>query len=155
MLRVHFVPSIEPEGVGPMRRYGTFPTTADVGIWARGRSASELFSAAGMGLFALETDLRQVRPQETRTVRASAEDPTRLVVEFLSQLLLLGQLEGFVGRTVHARTVGDPPTSVLATVTGELFDPERHRRKKEVKAVTWHQLELDLARGRLRVIVDI
>ncbi|MGA7923313.1 MAG: archease [Thermoplasmata archaeon] len=138
-----------------MRRYGTFPTTADVGIWARGTNASELFSAAGTGLLALETDLRRVRPRETRTVTASAEDSTRLVVDFLNRLLLLGQVEGFVGRAVHARTLGDPPTSVLATVTGEAYDPGRHRRKKEVKAVTWHQLELDLTRGRLRVIVDI
>lgn len=138
-----------------MRRYGTFPTTADVGIWARGANASELFSAARTALLALETDLRRVRPRETRTVTASAEDSIGLVVEFLGQLLVLGHTEGFVGRTVHARTLGHPPTSVLATVAGEPFDPERHRRKKEVKAVTWHQLELDLTQGRLRVIVDI
>jgi SHS2 domain-containing protein len=141
--------------VDPVRRYGSFPTTADVGIWARGATASELLSAAGTGLFALETDLRRVRPRETRTVSASAEDPTALVVEFLSQLLLLAHVQGFAGRSVHARAVGNPPTSVLATVTGEPFDPDRHRLKREVKAVTWHQLELDLRRGRLRVIVDI
>lgn len=138
-----------------MKRYGSFPTTADVGLWARGETTSDLFSAAGTGLFALTTDLRRVRPIEERTVRASAEDPTSLLVAYLSELVGLEQSEGFLGRTVVAHAVGTPPTAVLATVRGEPFDARRHRSRVEVKAITLHHLELDLVRYRLRVIVDI
>jgi SHS2 domain-containing protein len=101
------------------------------------------------------TDRRRVRPREERAVSASAGDPTELVVAFLNELLLLEETEGFLGREIHARPIGNPPTAVVATVTGERFDPDRHPRRKEVKAVTLHGLVFDPARGRARVIVDI
>jgi SHS2 domain-containing protein len=141
-----------PVGAG---RYGSFPTTADVGLWASGGSDAQMFSALGKGLFALMTDLRRVRPTEARHVSASADDPAGLVVAFLSELLLLEADGGFLGRQVTARSVGSPPTAVLAIVRGERFDPDRHSRRKEVKAVTLHQLRVDLRHHRTRVILDI
>jgi SHS2 domain-containing protein len=137
------------------RRWGSFPTTADEGIWARGKGPSQLLEALGLGLFALMTDLRTVRPREERIVRASGEDLPELVVAWLSELLLLQQTEGFLVREIRARPVGSPPTALLATVRGEMLDPGRHPRRKEVKAITYHELAIDLARGRARVIVDI
>ena len=139
----------------PKRSWGTFPTTADMGIRATGANASELLEALGLGLFALVTDLRTVRPLEERTVAASAGDPESLVVAYLGQLVLLQQVEGFLVRSIHARAVGVPPTSVLATVRGEPYDAARHPQRIEVKAITLHRLLFDPAAGRARVIVDI
>jgi SHS2 domain-containing protein len=101
------------------------------------------------------TDLRKVRPREERAVSASGEDPTELVVAFLTELIGLQQTEGFVGRDIRAWTVGDPPTAILASVSGEPLDPDRHTFRTEVKAVTLHGLVYDPAHGRARVIVDI
>jgi SHS2 domain-containing protein len=111
--------------------------------------------ALGLGHNALITDLRKVRPSAERTIAASGTDPTELVVAFLGQLLLLQQVEGFLVRSIHARAIGTPPTSVLATVRGEPFDLERHPQRVEVKAVTLHRLAFDPAKGRARVILDI
>jgi protein archease len=126
-----------------------------VGVWARGDSPAELFEALGLGLFALMTDLRTVRPREDRTVSASGSDPPGLVVAFLTELITLHSVENFVVRAVRCRTIGSPPTALLAHVRGEPFDPARHPRHFEVKAATFHQLTVDLERGRARVIVDI
>lgn len=142
-------------GRGPRRRYGSFGTTADVGIWARAPTAGGLLEGLGLAMFAQMTDLRRVRAREVRRVTASAGDATSLVVAFLTELLLLEQEEGFVGRTIEARALGTPPTSVLAEVRGEVLDPARHPLRAEVKAVTLHRLEFDPARGRARVILDI
>jgi SHS2 domain-containing protein len=101
------------------------------------------------------TDLRKVRRREDRAVSASGEDPTELVVAFLTELIVLEQTDGFVGRDIRAWPVGDPPTAILASVSGERFDPDRHTFRTEVKAVTLHGLVFDPARGRARVIVDI
>jgi len=137
------------------RRWGSFPTTADVGVWATGPTTAALFEALGLGLFALMTDLRKVRPREERAVSASGGDPTELVVAFLTELLVLEQTEGFVARDIRARPVGDPPTAIVASVSGERFDPLRHSSRTEVKAVTYHDLVFDPTDGRARVIVDI
>lgn len=140
----------------PRRRsWGSFPTTADEGIWARGDSTDHLFEALGLGLFALMTDLRTVRRVSERAVHASGEDVTSLAVSFLSELLLLQQTEGFLARDLKVRTLGLPPTSLVASVVGEPFDGERHPARKEVKAITLHRATVDLARGSARVIVDI
>ncbi len=138
-----------------VRRYGSFPTTADVGVWASGATVAELYEALGLGLFALITDLRRVRDREGRTVHASATDPSGLAVRFLEALLVLEDAEGFLVRKIHARPVGSPPTAILATVRGELFDPARHVRRIDVKAITMHELMVDLVRRKARVIVDI
>jgi protein archease len=101
------------------------------------------------------TDLRRVRPRESRAVSASAEDAAGLVVAFLTQLLQQYDDGAFLVRQIRARTLGDPPTAVVATIDGEPFDPVRHPARTEVKAITLHRLEFDPARGRARVIVDI
>ena len=143
--------------MGPRRRvrYGSFPTTADVGIWARAADANGLFEGMGRALFALMTDLRTVRPIEERAVSASAADPPGLLVAFLNQLVQLHDTEGFVARSVEVRLVGAPPSALVASLRGEGFDRARHPSHEQVKAVTWHDLELDLVAGRARAIVDI
>jgi SHS2 domain-containing protein len=101
------------------------------------------------------TDLRRVRPRESHEVRAEARDPAGLAAAFLNELLVLHSDEAFVARSIAVRVRGSPPTSVVATVTGERFDPARHPSRTEVKAVTLHRLIFDVAGGRARAIVDI
>lgn len=101
------------------------------------------------------TDLRKVRPTQERAVSASGKDAPALVVAYLTELLLLKEADGFVGRQVHVRPLGDPPTALVASLRGEPFDPARHVAHVDVKAVTFHALEFDPVRGHARVIVDI
>ena len=126
-----------------------------MGIWARGDDPRELFEAIGLALYARIADPMGIRTTASRAVSATGADPGALVVAYLGELLRLQQEEGFIGRRIVARPIGTPPTSVLAQVEGEVFDPTRHRARTEVKAVTFHRLEVDLAAGRARVILDI
>jgi len=142
-------------GPGRRTRWGSFPTTADVGIWVRASSPRSVFEGLGLALFAQMTDLRKVRATSARTVTASGADPTALTVAFLTALLNLHADDGFLVRRLEVGAVGDPPTSLLAQAWGEPFDPARHSAKVEVKAVTFHQLEIDVNRGTARVILDI
>ncbi|EQD72669.1 Archease, tRNA m5C methyltransferase chaperone, partial [mine drainage metagenome] len=82
------------------------------------------------------TDLRTVRPIAERAVSASAADPPELVVAFLTALLQQFAEDGFVARRIAVRPLGTPPTSLVAALSGETFDPDRHPARTEVKAVT-------------------
>ncbi len=124
-------------------------------MWARGPDSAALLEALGLGLFALMTDLRTVRPREERAVSATGLDTTELVVSFLTELILVHEADGFLVREIRARPVGTPPTAVVAALRGEPFDPDRHPAGTEVKAATFHHLVFDPERGRARVIVDI
>ena len=144
-----------PRSPRPARRWGTFPTTADLGIWATGPTAASLLEGLGRALYSVLADPRSVRPREERTVRAEGNDPAELVVAFLGELLTLQETEGFLGRTVRAKTEGRPPKVVVARIAGEPFDPHRHVGRTEVKAVTYHALRFDPVAGRARVILDL
>jgi SHS2 domain-containing protein len=144
-----------PRSSRPARRRGTFPTTADVGIWATGPTAAALLEGLGLALYGLLADPRTVRPREVRTVRARGNDPAELAVAFLNELLALAETAGFLGRRIEATTSGWPPTRVVARVAGEPFDAARHVGRTEVKAVTYHDLVFDPRAGRARVIVDL
>lgn len=139
----------------PGTRWGTFPTTADTGLWARSSTLDGLLSGLGTGLFAVMTDLRKVRPAERRTVRARGPDVSGLAVALLSELIVLEQTEGFVARRVVARSRGKPTSVADAEVYGEPWAPQRHDRNKEVKAVTLHQLRVAVDPPSARVILDI
>lgn len=96
-----------------------------------------------------------MRPHETREVRAEGRDDAELVVAFLTELLELQNVDGFLARKIEVERSPGPPRSVTARLHGEPFDPDRHRPRTEVKAITYHDLLFDPARGRARVIVDI
>jgi SHS2 domain-containing protein len=101
------------------------------------------------------TDLRKVAPREVRAVRATGPDANALVVAFLSALIALEDTERFVARRVTARVVlGDFPTAT-GKAYGEPWDPARHERRKEVKAVTLHELAVHTRPPSARVILDI
>ncbi|MCI4326645.1 MAG: archease [Thermoplasmata archaeon] len=136
-------------------RWGNFPTTADTGVWARSTTVNGLFGALGTGMFAVMTDLRRVVPRERREVRATGSDPNSLVVAFLSELIVLEDTERFVARRVVAQVRLGPAPSVTGTAYGEPWDPERHLRRKEVKAVTLHGLDVRRNPPSARVILDI
>lgn len=137
------------------RRFGSFPTTADVGIWATAATPSGLFEGLGLALSGLGCDRRGVRPLERRQVHVSAADPSSLVVAFLTELVLLRDAEGFLVRDLTVRLRGAGKTVLDATVVGETFDAHRHRRRMDVKAVTLHRLTVSFRPPSARVIVDI
>jgi len=126
-----------------------------VGIWATGATPAALLEGLGLALYGLLADPRRVRPRLERTVRAEGRDPAELAVNFLGELLVLEEAEGFLGRRIAARTRGRPCRSVIARVAGEPFDPARHVGRTEVKAITYHDLVFDPGSGRARVIVDL
>ncbi len=140
-------------------KYEVEGTTADVAIKALGRTHDALFTNAALGLSDLLCDTRTVRPVVTREVVSSAPTADRLLVAFLTELLVLREAEGLVFSSVEARVstpdVVDDRWRLLAIVWGEPFDPARHQALHDVKAVTYHTLEVRPDKGFARVLFDI
>ncbi|MDE1821674.1 MAG: archease [Euryarchaeota archaeon] len=143
----------EPPGRGPA--HWKFGTTADVGIGARASTPQELFAQLGLGFTDLVSDRSKVSPVETREVVAHAKTLEGLVVDFLTDLIELFDEEGFLCSRIEIALEGSPPETLRGRLQGELYDPKRHPIHVQVKAVTLHRLQIDLSKGRARVIVDI
>jgi SHS2 domain-containing protein len=153
------------------RHWRTFDHPSDLGLTAAADSLEELFQALGEALAEQICPRRSVRPVERRRVELSAgpSAPTGgpkagrvpvgplewLMVDFLSRLLHLFALEKFLIAAVRVARADE--SSLQAEVTGETYDPARHRLGPEVKAVTYHQLRVARQNRRwtARVLLDL
>jgi SHS2 domain-containing protein len=145
----------EKEVSMPRGKYQTFEHTADLGIRVFGRTEKELFANAAYALFDLMADLKEVQATESLAVRLEAADREDLLVRWLSELLSLASARGFLFKEFSFSRLD--ATSLDAVARGETFDPSRHKMKMEIKAVTYHQVEIKEKEGRWegKVIFDV
>jgi len=129
--------------------------TADIGIIVHGENLKALFENAGKGFFHLITDLRKVKRRVERRVSLEGESLDRLMVDWLSELLYLHDVENLLFKEFKVESVGED--GLKATVKGEPFQEGVHVIKTEVKAVTYHQIEIRQETGgwRAQVILDL
>ena len=138
-----------------MKRYETFDHTADLGVRVFGQTCEEVFANAAYALFDLLTDLDHVRENLSYEFQVEAADREELLVHWLSELLSLSESRGYLFKKFSLSHL--ERTSLRAVARGEAFDPSRHKFKMEIKAVTYHQVELKEKDGKweARVIFDI
>jgi SHS2 domain-containing protein len=136
-------------------RYVLLDHPADLGIEARGDTLSEAFENAAAGLMAIILDPARVVARESREVCLSAVDQEQLLVRWLSEILYLYDGEGFVSAEFSILELG--PDVLTATIRGEEYAPGVHVSRMDVKAVTYHQLEVEggPSGGRIKVYLDI
>lgn len=115
-------------------------TTADMGIIAYGSSLKELFSHAAQGLTALMIDPGEIRPQSETAVAVQGANREELLLHWLNELLYIREVKEFLGREFVIAELSD--THLRALVRGEKRDPGRHHFRREVKAVTYHRLQI-------------
>jgi len=133
--------------------------TGDVGLRVQADTLPQLFERAAESTFRVLTDLEDVRPAVPSTVSVRASDREALMVRWLSELnyrhAAHRQLYGaFAVSSVEEQ---DEEWVLEATVRGEPIDPERHVVHTEIKAVTFHGLEIQRTDDGwiLRVIFDM
>ena len=137
------------------KHWEMFDHTADAGLAGRGESLCELFEAMAEGLARFICPSPPAEPRETRRVDVEAEDIEALMVEFLSAVLAVIQAEHMVVGPVRVEEAS--PRAVRARLLAERYDPRRHELAAEVKAITWHKLQVTCENDTwtARVILDI
>lgn len=139
------------------RPYRYLPHTADVLLAVKGATLKRLFENAAAGLFDLVTDRTTVRPRRAIKVEASGLDRENLLVRFLSELLFLEDTRGWRFRSCRVTALDRDAFTLHAVAHGESFDSDRHPRRKEVKAITYHQVRIARRAGawRVRLVLDV
>ena len=138
------------------KRYDVIEATADVAIRARGTSLPELFANAAWGMMDLVCDSATVEPIRTWELEVSADDTGILMVDLLTDLLVLLETEGALLASIEVEVAPEgPPWSLVARMAGDTFDPKRHEMLHDIKAVTYHTLEVRPDEGYAHVLLDI
>lgn len=113
-------------------------------VWAPDLSA--LFALCAEGMYWLMETSLQPGPWVERMVELDAEDTEILLVSFLSELLYFGESEG-LGFDKFQVTVGENHLSA------RLSGAEIAEQKKEIKAVTYHNLAVQRTAQGLTVTI--
>ena len=138
-----------------MRHFAVLDHTADIGLMIYGKDLASLFEHAGEGFFYLITDLKAVKPRIEKRVELRGESLDRLMVDWLSELLYLHDVEHLLFKEFKVESVGEE--GLKAVAKGEPFQDGVHVIKTGVKAVTYHQIRVEKSKGgwRARVIFDL
>lgn len=118
--------------------------TGDIGIHVTAETLPQLFERAAIGMFDVLTDLSTVQASEPNTVAATGRDREALMVHWLSELNYHHTVnhELYCDFRVDDIDQAGGAWSLSATVRGEPIDPDRHTVYTEIKAITFHGLEV-------------
>lgn len=129
--------------------------TADIGVKAYGKSLSEAFSNAAKAMFDIITDNSEIEYVGEYEIQLEANDLEQLLVDWLGELLFLNTAKNLVFNFFNV-TLDDKTCSLKAHVFGEKFDLSKHKIGVEIKAVTYHILEVRNKRPyHVQVLFDI
>ena len=129
--------------------------TADLGIEAWGHSLEDAFSSAAHGLASLLSELPGGEQPLEKDIHLEADSLSTLLVQFLNEIIYLEETQDFLpGAVKHLTLTGN---RLDATLTGAAYDPGIHTLNAQVKAATYHGLEIKQTRGRvtIKVIFDV
>lgn len=126
--------------------------TADVAVRAYGKNLNEIFENAALGMFNVMTDTSSVKRIGEYRIEVESADLESLMVDWLSELLYLFDTQDVFLSEFHVNVENHRLT---ASVKGEKMDRKRHPLKSDVKAATYHMLEIDEEKGYALVLLDI
>jgi SHS2 domain-containing protein len=129
--------------------------TADIGLHVLGSDPAELFTTAARALFDVMIDARLVKAKQSLMLHIEGLDWPDLMVNWLRELLYLWSGKDLL---VHETTIRDiTPQMLIAEISVDLFDARRHSVTTEIKAVTYHQIEVNqkLTGWEAKIILDV
>lgn len=135
--------------------FRTIEHTADIGIEVKADSLEELFEGAALAMFSLIVDPDEVAPAHERRISLEAGDREELMFMWLNELLFILDSEEMLFSRFEVESLEGG--RLEAVVTGEELDLTRHHPQEEIKAATYHEMEVARKNGRwvARVIFDV
>ncbi|MCD6574913.1 archease [Candidatus Aerophobetes bacterium] len=123
-----------------MKKYEFINHTADIGIRVKGENLAELFSNAGYAMFDIIADISRVHPQKATDIKIPGGEIEDILIDWLRELLCRFNTDGWLFKEFNIHKLDK--TGLEATCRGEKIDPSKHTLKTEIKAVTYHGVEV-------------
>jgi len=136
-------------------KYHLIDHMADFGIHVSGTNSKDLFANAAQALFDVITDIDSLTGQDSCHMEVSGEDWSDLMVNWLREILYLWNGKERLVKSVNITALS--ANKLSAKVVFDPYDPDRHTVKTEIKAVTYHQIQVKRTSSgwSARIIFDI
>ncbi|MBO6123411.1 MAG: archease [Methanobrevibacter sp.] len=137
-----------------MKNYEYFDVTADIGFKSYGETLNEAFENAGLAIFNIISDTSDIEPLREISFKIRSEDEISLLYDYLEELLFYHEIEFMLFSEFHVEIYDD--LTLKATIRGEEINWDKHERKTEIKAITFHKMDVKKTdRWQLQAIVDL
>jgi SHS2 domain-containing protein len=129
--------------------------TADIGIKAYGADMKQIFDNAARGLFSIITNLDNVASTKKLDIQVTAPDREALLINWLNELIYFFETKEIIFNRFEITTITD--TELKAKACGEKINLAKHELKTQVKAATYHMLNIEQNEDgyRAQVIFDV
>ncbi len=136
-------------------KYQLIDHTADVGIQVFGADINVLFENAAAALFDVITDPDKLKGAARQTLSMEGADWPDLMVNWLREHLYLWA--GQEKLVKESRILSISEYKLTAVITYDPYRSDRHLIKEEIKAVTYHQIDVHQGSTgwEARVIFDV
>jgi len=125
--------------------------TADLGIMVTGSDLRDLFEKAAHSMMQIMIEERPAGKTSSLQLSVNGEDYADLMVRWLGEILYLFQGEGKVVTCTEISSITQSHiNSTLQTVP---FNPKQHEVLAEIKAVTYHRIEVVCENGRWKATI--
>ena len=129
--------------------------TADFGIHVFGDDVKNLFQNAAMAMMAQLVEMVGLRAREERRITIQGNDWPDLMVNWLREILYLCVGEEILTQSIQIESIAEK--CLTAHLWIDPFSAERHTLRSEIKAVTYHQVQVFETGNRweAKIIFDI
>ncbi|MDO5811211.1 MAG: archease [Methanobrevibacter sp.] len=137
-----------------MKRFDYFEATADIGLKAYGKDINEAFENAGLAIFNIISDTSDIEAITEIEFEVASEDEVSLLYDYLEELLFYHETEFMLFSEFHVKI--DENLNLKANIKGEPIDWNKHERKTEIKAITFHKMDVKKTdHVEVQAIVDL
>ncbi len=123
-----------------MKRYEQLSHTADIAVRVYGKGLKELFINAAYAMFDIIADLEGLKESVSISVELEAASREELLVAWLDELLYNFYTKGIIFFEFDIAFLNEKKLSAKAR--GRHVGENRNRLKTEIKAATYHDLEV-------------
>jgi SHS2 domain-containing protein len=136
--------------------YRNLEHMTDAFIEVSGETLEEAFETAGISVVDTILDIKFVEKKTERMIEVSATDLKGLLYSWLEEIIILTITDGFAGRSFNVKITKADKYFLTATISGEPIDFDKHHFKVEIKAPTYHLMEIKQERPVvMRFLLDL
>ena len=141
-----------------MKKYKLLDHTADIRLLVWGKTRKELFSNAVAAMFDVMVDIPEnenIIPLEEKTVKINGNNLEDTLINFLREALYLFNGQGWLVKGCISLELDKK--NIVARFHGEPYNRQKNPLKTEIKAVTYHGLNINksIKSWQAKVVFDV
>ena len=122
-----------------MKKYEFFEHTADIGINSYGKTIEEAFENSALAITNIITNTEQITEKKEVKINTKTENLESLLYEWLEEIIIQFDMNNLIFSKFQVKI---NENNLNAICSGEKFDKNKHKIGTEVKAITYHMMDI-------------